>query len=48
MHGTPINVNGSPAAKHSDRRQEAEGVVGPLMLISFKAAGWNISGRPSC
>lgn len=47
MHGTPINANGNPAAKHSDWRQEAEGVVGPLILIPFIAAGWNISGRQS-
>lgn len=47
MHGTPISVNGNPAAKHSDWRQEAGGVVGPLILISFIAAAWDISGRPS-
>lgn len=34
MHGAPINVNGNPAAKHSDWRQEAEGVVRPLILFS--------------
>lgn len=47
VHGAPINVNGNPTAKHSDWRQEAEGVVGPLKLNFCIAAGWNISGRQS-
>lgn len=47
MHGTPINVNGSPAAKHGDWRQKAEGGLGPLILASFIAAVWDISGRQS-
>lgn len=47
VHGAPINVNGNPTVKHSDWRQEAEGMVGPLILNFFIAAGWNISGRQS-
>ena len=35
MHGAPINVNGNPTVKHSDWRQEAEGMVGPLILNFF-------------
>lgn len=34
MHGAPINVNGSPAAKHCDWGQEAKGVVRPLILFA--------------